>query len=123
MRAGKRVPQKKGPHSKGGRLTAKRTMHNKAFAVQFGETHGNDRFAEPNVAVRTLPGGVARRRLCRANYALCHLLMGGSSLFARGAAAPPQLLILFVIVLITSDLPPLKKKICTYKHIFAPSQF
>jgi hypothetical protein len=42
-------------------------MQGKAFAVQIGGMHGNDRFAEPNVAVRTLPGGVARRRLCRAN--------------------------------------------------------
>jgi hypothetical protein len=85
MRTAKSVShRKKGPHNKGGRRMAKRTMHGKAFAVQIGGMHGNDRFAELNVAVRTLPGGVARRRLSRANYALCRVFCShGNVLFSR----------------------------------------
>lgn len=46
---------------------------------------------------------------------------GRIQLVGKGGSCPPPLLL--AIVLLKSDLPPLKKKIYTYKHIFAPSQF
>ena len=55
-----------------------------ALPCVFGEAHGKEPFAGPDVAVRPLPCADAWQRRCRANYALCRAFcLHGNVLFSR----------------------------------------
>jgi hypothetical protein len=54
--------------------TAKVARSAKLLPCDFRATHGEDGFAELNVAERSLPCTAARQRLCRAEFDLCRAI-------------------------------------------------
>jgi hypothetical protein len=56
--------------------------------ANFGEAHGKEPFAEPDVAERPLPCSTARQRLCRADFDLCRVIwLHGSVQSSRSVGA------------------------------------